>query len=110
MGKIFDFLIKRRYWILAFFLILAIGNIFLMRYININYDISSYLAEGSNTRVSLEIMNSEFENSGSFQIMVEDIDVNRANQIKEEIAGTEGVKIVIFNSDDEENYKDGKAL
>ena len=110
MGKIFDFLIKKRYWILAFFLILAIGNIFLMRYININYDISSYLAKGSNTRVSIEIMDSEFESNGSFQIMVEGVDKNHANQIKEEIASTDGVKIVIFNSDDESSYKDGNAL
>ena len=110
MGKIFDFLIKKRYWILAFFLILAIGNIFLMQYININYDISSYLAKGSNTRVSIEIMDSEFESNGSFQIMVEGVDKNHANQIKEEIASTDGVKIVIFNSDDESSYKDGNAL
>ena len=110
MDKLFDFLIKRRYWIFSIFILLAIGNIFLMRYININYDISSYLAKGSNTRVSLEIMNSEFESNGNLQVMVANTTKDHAKEIKEIIEDVEGVKIVIFDSDSEKNYHDNYAL
>ena len=109
MKKLFDFLVERRYWVLSFFIILAIGNIFLLQYVKINYDISSYLAEKSNTRISLEIMNSEFESSGSLQIMVEDVNVDRALEIKELIETTEGVKIVLFDETSDASYHDGYA-
>ena len=84
-------------------------NIFMMKYITINYDISSYLAKGSNTRVSLEIMNNEFESNGNFQIMVEDITFEHATELKEEIENVDGVKMVFFNND-EGSFKDNKAL
>ncbi len=109
MKKLFDFLVERRYWVLGFFIILAIGNIFLLKYVKINYDISSYLAKESNTRISLEIMNSEFESNGSLQIMVEDVDVERALEIKSMIEETEGVKIVLFDEASNESYHDGYA-
>ena len=108
MNKIIDFLIKRRYWILAFFFILAIVNVFLLRYITINYDISSYLGDNSSTKISLETMNSEFESSGSFQIMVDDISLEHAKEIKQTIEEIENIKQVLF--DEKDNYKDGHAL
>ena len=110
MDKFLDFLIKKRYLILAFFILLAIGNIFLMKKVTINYDISSYLAKGSNTRVSLEIMNSEFETNGNFQLMVANCTKDHANEIKEEIEEVDGVKIVIFDSESESSYHDNYAL
>ena len=97
MNKIIDFLIKRRYWILAFFFILAIVNVFLLRYITINYDISSYLGDNSSTKISLETMNSEFESSGSFQIMVDDISLEHAKEIKQTIEEIENIKQVLFD-------------
>ena len=110
MRKILDFLVKRRYWIIGLFFILVIVNIFALKYVNINYDISTYLAKGSNTRVSLEIMNSEFESNGNFQLMVSDVTKERAQEIKAIIEEEEGVKIVLYSDDSENYYHDGNAL
>lgn len=110
MRKILDFLIKRRYWIIGLFVILVIVNVFCLKYININYDISTYLAKGSNTRVSLEIMNDEFESNGNFQLMVSDVTKEHAQEIKTIVENEEGVKIVLFEADSETNYHDGYAL
>ena len=110
MNKIFDFIIKRRYFILPLFLLLAIGSVFLLKHVTINYDITSYLSKDSLTRNSVEVMNSEFENMGSFEVMVENVSREKATIIKSEIEKVDGVKIVIFDIDSVNYYHNDNAL
>ena len=110
MNKVFKFIIKKRFFILPFFLLLAIGSVFLLKYVTINYDISSYLSKDSSTRKTVEVMDSEFGNKGSFQLMVENVDSEKALSIKTKVEEVEGVKIVVFDIDDLDYYHDNYAL
>ena len=60
MKRITDFIVNKRYWILGLFIVLLIISAILSSRVNINYDISRYLPNTSETRIGIDIMNSEF--------------------------------------------------
>ena len=45
MNKLSGFLVEKRLWLLAFFLLLAVGSVFLMPKVNVNTDMSLYLPD-----------------------------------------------------------------
>lgn len=110
MNKITDIIVNKRYWIMGLFVGLAIGCLLLFSSITINYDTTKYLEEGSPTRVGLEVMGEEFGSDGSFQVMIDNVTREEANEIKNKLEQIENVESVLFNSDSENNYHDGYAL
>ena len=102
--KIWKFIIP------AIFVIIAVLCVLITPLVKINYNISDYLDDSSETKVSLDIMESEFGLNGTVQVMIRDIDVETANDIKNQLSGIENVLIVNFDSQNENYYKDGNAL
>ncbi|MDE7107992.1 MAG: MMPL family transporter, partial [Clostridiales bacterium] len=74
------------------------------------YDITTYLPEGTDTKKALAIMSDEFASLGSATVMVNNIDAADADGLAKQIGGIDGVTSVSFDSASESNYKDGKAL
>ena len=56
----FTFTKTKKYVVLAFFLAAAILSLVFMRNVSINYNISDYLDESTETKISLGILNEEF--------------------------------------------------
>ena len=100
----------RKFIIPAIFVVVAIVCVLLTPLVKINYNISDYLDDSSETKVSLNIMESEFGLNGSVQVMIRDIDVETANEVKGILSGIENVLIVNFDSQNENYYKDNTAL
>ncbi len=112
MRKITDFIVSKRYFILAIFILLAIAGAVVSNNVNINNDMSKYLPSTSETRIGMDIMDKEFKNvddSSSFNIMFKGLNSEEKIKIKNELQEVENVSSVDY--DDTENYnKDDYTL
>ena len=104
MRKITDFIIEKRYYILVLFIILTIICGFLSTKVNINYDMAKYLPKDSNTRLGLDIMETEFKDveTSDLNIMFLDLTSDEQTQIENDLAEIPNVEDVNFKSKD--NY------
>ena len=104
------FIKAKKYIVVALFLIASLLSVWLMGKVVINYNISDYLDEDTETKISLNIIEDEFEQTGDIQVMIEDIDKESAKNVRDTIKGISNVLTVNFNEYDENYYKDGNAL
>ncbi len=99
-----------KYIILGVFLLLSVVSIILTGTVKINYNISDYLDDSTDTKISLGIMEEEFGLISNIQVMVEDVSVREAEVIKDRLEIIENVVFVNFNSQNPDYYKDNTAL
>lgn len=104
------FMKSKKYIILAVFLIASLLSVWLMGKVVINYNISDYLDEETETKISLAIISEEFGKTADIQVMIEDISVERAKQVRDTISDIENVLVVNFDETSENYYKDECAL
>lgn len=100
----------KKYVALAIFALVIVVSVILLGSVKINYNISDYLDESTETKISLNIMENEFGTTGNIQVMVEDVTLDQAYQVSDIIKNVPDVLLVNFNPDDENYYKDGNAL
>lgn len=126
MKYLYNMIIKNPKKVIAFFGIASLISIVLFLCTGINYNMLDYLPEQANSTVALQKMNEEFDQPiPNLNIMVEDVTVPEALEIKEKIAGAESVVEVLWLDDAvdikkplevqdassvEMYYKDGNAL
>ncbi len=77
-------------------------------WVQTNNDLKAYLAEDSETRQGLKVMEDEFETYYTAQVMLEGIDQAQAQQVYAQIESTEGVAMATY--DPARHFKDGAAL
>ena len=99
-----------KYFVVAAFLIAAIVSVLMIGKVKINYNISEYLNEETETKIALGIIEEEFGLSGDAQVMIENVDVAEALKIKEIISGVDGVVAVSFDESSTDFYKNNNAL
>ncbi|MCB6365466.1 MMPL family transporter [Intestinibacillus massiliensis] len=128
-NKVFDRLltvaVKKRKWIEKIFFILTIACLLCYPFVGVNYDLSEYLPESAPTRQALDVMEREFGYPGMARIMVKDVSMSEAKQLRKKISKVEGVDLVVgpdamtdvymgegFVQNDltDEFYKDGNAV
>ena len=87
MKKFTDFIINKRHIILVLFIILSIISVILSQKVNINYDIAEYLPSTSETRIGMDIMESNFKEikSSSLNVMFEDLQEDKKTEIYNEL-------------------------
>lgn len=90
--------------------IAAVLSVIFMRNVVINYNLSDYLGEDTETKVALEIIENEFGLTGDIQVMVENIDQEKAKEIKKTIENIDNVINVNFDVNDESYYLNNNAL
>ena len=110
MNKNSNLLKSSKYIILCLFIVLAIVSALLMGKVNINYNISKYLDEDTDTRISLDIMEKEFGLISNVQVMINDITSDEADAVKTRLEDLENVILVNFDSQNPDYYKDNTAL
>lgn len=107
--KIGDFIVNYRYLFLIIFLILIIICAININNVSVNYDITSYLGDETETKKGIKLMEEEFGALNEIQVMLTDISYEDALNIKENISSIKNVTSVSFDSS--ENYfKDENAL
>ena len=72
--------------ILALFLVAAILSVMFMGKVEINYNISNYLDDSTETKISLDIIEKEFGMNTGVQVMIDDIDIETANGVASSLA------------------------
>lgn len=99
MKKLADFLVDKRLWFFIVGMVFAAVCLVMMLFVNINYDLTAYLAKDSAMREGLDIMTEEFpamELPGSFKIMFENLKESEKLKVKSDLEKFEGVASVTF--------------
>ena len=99
MKKLADFLVDKRLWFFIVGMVFAAVCLVMMFFVNINYDLTAYLAKDSAMREGLDIMTEEFpamELPGSFKIMFENLKESEKLKVKSDLERFEGVASVTF--------------
>ena len=105
-----SFLKVGKYVVIAIFAVLIALSLFFMSQVKTNYNISDYLDESTDTKISLGIMAEEFGLISNIQVMVDDVTIDQAEGIKDKLKTIENVVFVNFNSQNPDYYKENTAL
>lgn len=110
MKKLADFIVEKRYFIIVLFLMFTVFSFYLSSKVNINYDITKYLPNSSETKIGMNIMNEEFEknNSSDLKIMFQDV-VGHEDKLLKEIKSIDNVSSVDYDNSKKYN-KDNYTL
>ncbi len=111
MRKITDFIINKRYLILALFVAFAIVCAVLTQKVVINYDMAEYLPSTSETRIGMDIMEKEFAGTetSSLNLMFKGLEDNKKTDVYNFLNELNGIDTVDY--DETENYnKDDYTL
>lgn len=103
------FIVDKRKAIEILFVVAIIYSVLSVNKVLVNQDITSYLAEDSETRRGLTVMEEEFVTYGSARVMVSNITYDEADGLTDRIEGIEGVKSVVFD-DTKDHYRGTDAL
>ncbi len=109
MKKLAKFIVERRKIIMLLFVGIMAFSLWGMTQVEIEYDITSYLPDSTDTKQALEIMDDEFVTYGTATVMLRNIPYTEAKRLHDEIEEYEGVKSFTFNST-QDYYKDSCAL
>jgi len=80
-----------KWWIIALFILLAVGAGILLFFVRINYDLTEYLPADSETAAGVEIMESEFGDVSSVQVMVNGQSPTQGTEIADRLEAVPGV-------------------
>ena len=105
-----NFAKSKKYIVIALFLVAAVLSVVFMGKVAINYNISDYLDDSTETKISLGIIEDEFGVTGDVQVMIENISVDTAKDVRDTLKEIENVLTVNFDEYDEGYYKNGNAL
>lgn len=109
MRKFADFIVNHRKAISVLFVVLIVYCIWGMSQVEVEYDITTYLSEETDTRKALDIMDEEFTTYGTATIMLRNVTFDEAEALHTTISELEGVKSFSF-SNTADYYKDSCAL
>lgn len=126
MNYFYDKVIKHRKIILTVFFLLCFVCIFCKQMVSVNYDMNSYLPDGTASTVALDVMEEEFDGGiPNARVMIKDVTIPEALEYKELLKQIDGVTSVTWLNDSidinepletqdtdevETYYKDGNAL
>ena len=102
-------IVKYRWIFVLLFAALLVFSFFSVRWIQVEDDITFYLAEDAEARRGLTIMEEEFDTFGTAKVLVKRVSPQEAAEIAEQIAAVEDVVLVGYD-ETENHYKDGYAL
>lgn len=100
MQTVFKKIVEHKKLIIFIFVLATILCAFLSQSVEVNYDLIDYLPDSAPSTVALDVMNDEFEDGvPNAQIMVSDISIPQALDIKEKIKSIEGVNDITWLDD-----------
>lgn len=102
-------IVNGRKYILLLFIGLMIFSVWGMTKVNIEYSITSYLPQDTDTKIALDVMEEEFTTYGTATVMIKNISYNKAKALHDEIKEIDGVKSFEFKNTTD-YYKDSCAL
>ena len=102
-------IVKYRWIFVLLFAVMIAFSFISVRWIQVEEDITFYLAEEAEARRGLTIMEDEFNTFGTAQVMVKRVSREEAAEIADQIRSVENVVLVTYD-ETENHYRDGYAL
>lgn len=99
MRKIAEFTVNHKLLVVIIFACVLLISLVMSLFVNVNYDLTSYLPDDSQTMIAIELIGEEFGYPGTAELMVRDISIPDALELKERILTLEGVKSVTWLDD-----------
>ncbi len=91
-----DLIINHRKLIEKIFTVLVLLSLICAPMVGINYDLTKYLPDSSPSAQALDIMEDEFTYPGMGRVMLKDVTLYEAKNIKDRIADVDGVDMVMW--------------
>ena len=114
MNKLSGFLVEKRLWLLAFFLLLAVGSVFLMPKVNVNTDMSLYLPDDSEMKQGKDIMAEQMPDTMKVQsqvrVMFDDLSETEKTEMVSRLSSIPGVASVTYQPESKDYNKAGHTL
>lgn len=107
MKKISDFIVNHSKTIIVFYIIALVLSVIGIKYVSIEYDLSSYLPKDMISYQGKELLESEFNMGGLASLMIKTEDNGKLKDVARNISALEGVKEVLYF---ENNFKEGFSL
>ena len=92
--KIFHFIVYEGRKIEKAFIAMLLVFAICFPLVGVNYDLSKYLPQSAPSREALSVMEDEFGYPGMARIMLRDVSLYEARQMRDQIASVEGVDMV----------------
>lgn len=106
MRKIARFIVSKRIPILVIGLVLAVACAVMSFFVNINYDLTSYLPKDFKTSEAIAIMNDEFGDVTDISVVFKGIDSETASGIYADLMQKDGIVAVQFDASSDSYVKD----
>lgn len=110
MKKIADFIVDKRYFILAVFMVITVISALFIPKVNVNSDMTKYLPDNSSTKTGINIMDAEFPASSSANLMFKGLSETEKAQIYDDLSKTENIQSVSYEAESEKYNKDDYTL
>lgn len=113
MKKIANFIVNKRGIVMSVIFLLAIICAFLMQQVEINSDMTKYLADDSSMKIWLDIMEDEFpemESSQAIRVMFQDLEAEQKSEILSQLENIKYVDNVDYDAENEDHNKDNHTL
>lgn len=114
MNKISNFLVEKRIWLLAIFLLMAVGSIFLMPKVKVNTDMSLYLPDDSEMKQGKDIMAEQMPATQNVQsqirVMFDDLSDAEKSEMVTRLGSISGVASVTYQPESKDYNKDNHTL
>ena len=107
--KLGDFIVHFRYVFLFLFMIVAGFALIHLHDVSINYEITSYLPEDTETKKGIDLMEKEFGNLNGLELMVSHVSLDEAESIYNNLLKIDSIENISFGNT-EDFYKDENAL
>lgn len=119
-----ELIIHKRRWIEKIFSVLFVFSLLCIPLVGVNYDLTKYLPDDAPSAQALDIMEKEFTYPGIGRVLLQDVTLREAKDIKDRIADVDGVDMILWcdsttniygssefidYDDIEDYYKDGDA-
>ena len=109
MERVAAFIVDKRRWFFLFYIAAAIFCVFSMGWVQVEDDITVYLAEDTETRQGIDAMNANFDPLATGRVMVTNVSLETAWDIYDSISAIEGINMVEFDVSDK-HYRSSCAL
>lgn len=109
MERVAAFIVDKRRWFFLFYIAAAVFCVFSMGWVQVEDDITVYLAEDTETRQGIDAMNANFDPLATGRVMVKNISLDTARDIFDAISAIDGINMVEFDVSDK-HYRSSCAL
>lgn len=103
------FIVDKRSLMFFIYIVAVIFCCFSTFWVKVNNDLTSFLPEGTETRLGIEIMNDELATFGSARVMITNTTYDLAEDLAAQIGEIDGVAMVTFDAT-ESHFKGTEAL